>query len=225
MPGLIEFWHDFMPRLFRKREYAPVDSVDALCDFVATRSAFIAQKSLYGYLKTRIGIEFPQLFEDNRFAESINIAKMNIYEACLSDLAVFASAIALDGKDFGDEDRRELAYRCHERGLADIKDIKVDNFSPMSARQSFLARLGVTDWHGNAKKMEGFTKSPDALVRWAPIVKEHKDLDEKFVRNSIRFAWIDIRRRLKKKLVKNAMAGEVKAWGDARGKQGDVSDP
>lgn len=219
MPDLIEIWRDFIPRILRKGEREPVDSVHALEKFVSTRSAFIAQKCLYGYLKTRMGTQFPQMFEDDTFAVSINIAKMNIYDACLSDLAVYATAVSLDGSSAQDETRRRLAARCHGKGLDDNTGIAVESFSPQKARQDFQSRLTAVAWHGSAKNADCFTKSPDALVRWAPIVKQHKDLDVLFVKNSIRYAWIDMRRILLRKLDRKAIADEVAGWEETKEEQ------
>ena len=39
---------EFLARVTVRRESGPVDSIESLAGFVATRAAFIAQKSLYG---------------------------------------------------------------------------------------------------------------------------------------------------------------------------------
>ena len=70
-----------------------IQNVDNLAEFVQTRSAYVAQTSLYGYLKTRMGTRFRQVFEDDKFLPSINKAKWQTYGACLSDLTVFAAAL------------------------------------------------------------------------------------------------------------------------------------
>ena len=70
-----------------------IESIDSLAEFIQTRSAYVAQTSLYGYLKTRMGTRFRQVFEDDTFLPSINRAKWRTYGACLSDLTVFAAAL------------------------------------------------------------------------------------------------------------------------------------
>lgn len=217
MPGLTELWRSFMPRILRGSEREPIDGVGPLERFVSTRSAFVAQKSLYGYLKTRMGVQFPQMFEDDRFGESINIAKVNIFEACLCDLAVHAAAVAADGSGMADEQRRCLAAGCHERGLADNGLGESERFSPAAARVAFATRLASSDWRGRALGSDEFERSPDALVKWAPIVREHKDLDEEFVRNSMRFAWIDVRRTLRRKVDREAVVADAQG----RGREGE----
>ena len=64
-----------------------------LLEFVRTRAAHVSQTSLYGYLRTRAGTRYPELFADEKFLESINIAKWHVWLACMSDLWVYAGAL------------------------------------------------------------------------------------------------------------------------------------
>ena len=201
-----------MPRALRSGGGERIDSPDALERFVSTRAAFIAQKTLYGYLKARMGTSFPRMFEDDTFAESINIAKMNYYDACLSDLAVHSVARALHGCAVGNVAREELSARCHSRGLLD-NQVPAKGFSIEEAQRAFRTRLLGANWSGNAMTSNAFALSPEALVRWAPIVKAHKDMDTEYVMNSVRFAWIDIRRELGKGLDREAICAEYSGEG------------
>ena len=79
------------------RETGPIDSAAALEAFVATRSAFVAQKTLYGYVKTRMGTRYVAMFEDKAMIASLNIAKMHVFAACLSDLSIYAVATVAYG--------------------------------------------------------------------------------------------------------------------------------
>ena len=64
------FWN----KLLRGRN-TPITNRDGLQRFLETRANFVAQASLYGYLRTRAGMRFPELFSDDVFVRSINIAK------------------------------------------------------------------------------------------------------------------------------------------------------
>ena len=55
-------------------------------------------------------------------------------------------------------------------------------------------RVARTDWLAVGDQEAAFTESPTALVRWAPIIDELKQLDEDIVRNSVRFRWQEVRR-------------------------------
>ena len=186
-------WGDVSRMLAPRRDRGPIDSVSALCDFVSTRSAFIAQKTLYGYLKTRMGTRYPSVFEDNVFSTSIKLATQHVFAACLSDLTIFAVAKATEGHSMDDGERVKFAQRCYEAGMAANAEAAPIQFAPRDCIHAFAARLRDTDWGFGALRRENFTRSPAALVHWAPIAPELKDHDEQIVHNSIRFAWREIR--------------------------------
>lgn len=219
IPGLKAvrtFLPEFIARLTMRRESAPLDSVSGLARFVSTRAAFIAQKTLYGYLKTRMGTRYPHMFEDDVFVQSINIAKLQVFAACLSDLALFAARRALRDApldDESDESRRRLALHCYRQGLSDNAGQAegVEAFSPAEAEEAFRRRLAFFDWHDGLGDPDIFAESPAALVRWAPIAPELKKFDEEIVRNSVRFAWRDIRGQLEKRIDGPAIASELRA--------------
>ena len=78
--------------LYFWRREPPVTTVTELVKYVETRSKFVAQTTLFGYVKTRAGTRYVSLYEDPLFTESVNIAKWEIYLACLCDLATWSTA-------------------------------------------------------------------------------------------------------------------------------------
>lgn len=215
IPGLKAaraFLPEFIARLTLRRESGALDSVSELARFVSTRASFIAQKTLYGYLKTRMGTRYPHMFEDDVFVQSINIAKLQVFAACLSDLSLFAARRALRDAAPDDESRRRLALHCFRQGLADNagQAAGVEAFSPAEAEEAFRRRLAFFDWNDGLGDPDIFAESPAALVRWAPIAPELKKFDEEIVRNSVRFAWRDIRSQLEKRIDGPAIAAECR---------------
>ena len=114
----LAFLPDFFARFKIRLDSGPLETVDELSSFVATRSAFIAQKTLYGYLKTRMGTRYPSMFEDDVFVSSIDIAKMHVFAGCLSDLALFAASRALHSESSDENAYRWLAHRWWGRRSA-----------------------------------------------------------------------------------------------------------
>lgn len=194
-----------------RKDRGPIATVAALETFVSTRASFIAQHALFGYLKARIGTRYPSMFEDDVFAASIRAASMRVYAACLSDLAIHSAARALAGAPDADAARRDVALRCFARGLRDNRHRVVEGFVPEDVTREFVARAAVADWGGVAQGPDVFTKSPADLVRWAPIAPELKRHDAEFVRNSIRFAWGEIRRELGRRLDAGAVAADARS--------------
>lgn len=168
--------------------------------FLHTRSNYVAQYSLYGYLRTRTGVRFPELFNDDPFVRSINIAKWHIWLACLADLAVYAGGLL--------QHRARPAAGVVGRVVSEAVDaILAEVGVPEEAGADFTghaarvrARIAHCDWESISDDESAFSDSPAALVRYAPVTDELRQLDEEIVKNSVRFRWQEIRRVLRGEL-------------------------
>jgi len=175
----------------------PIRDLNKLAEFLRTRASYVAQVSLYGYLRTRAGTRYPELFDDDPFVRSINIAKWQIWLSCLSDLAVYAGGLLrlhtdADSKIISGLMLEVIDTILEETGIpADAGDAFSEH-----ARQ-LRQRVEQTDWSTVTDDEAPFSESPSALVQWAPIVDELKQLDEEIVRNSVRFRWQKVRQELR----------------------------
>ena len=196
-------------RIFAIRfDKSRIQTVDSLVEFVQTRAAYVAQTSLYGYLKTRMGTRFRQIFEDEEFLPSINSAKWRTYAACLSDLSIFATATAGIENGLSDQEITELARYCFETAVHqtfdDAEAGKIRN--EIAAR--FDKRISSVVWHDAAAGEKAFTSSPLELINSAPIAEEFKELDKEIVTNSIRFRWRDVREQLRNRIEREAICAD-----------------
>ena len=66
-----------------------IGNLDELENFIQSKSAWVTQVTLYGYLKTRMGTRYVLHFENDVFMKSVNLAKWNIYAVALQDLTLF----------------------------------------------------------------------------------------------------------------------------------------
>ncbi len=187
---------DALRRWYRRwRRAEPIHDVGALRAFLQSRASHVAQMTLYGYLRTRAGTRFPELFDNDAFVESMNIAKWHVWLACLSDLAVHVGRMLRRISGAPAEDVGALMSRL-------LDDVLRDTGTPADAgpeygahAQRVRARLTLCDW--NASEGDAaFAESPEALIYWAPIVDDLKALDADIVRNSVRFRWHEVRRDL-----------------------------
>jgi hypothetical protein len=186
-----------------------VSTVADLGEFTATRAAFVSQKTLYGYVQTRMGMEYAKGFQEKAFAQSLNIAKMHVFAACLSDLVIYAVAEALAGARFDDETRCAVARQCFRSAIDENLEFAPTLHWAPDAIGEFDARLADTIWNVGALMPENFTRSPLALVRWAPIAPELKRHDTEIVENSIKFTWLGVREDFRRRLDRDAIAGDV----------------
>jgi hypothetical protein len=188
-----------------------IQNVDILVEFIQTRSAYVAQTSLYGYLKTRMGTRFRQVFEDDKFLPSINKAKWRTYGACLSDLTVFAAALTGAENRLGDNEISDLAAACFEAAVEQTFDDAEAGEVRSEIVERFEVRIKKTHWANAAIGENAFTSSPGVLLESAPIADELKERDVEIVSNSIRFRWRDVREQLRKRIDRDAICADWQA--------------
>jgi len=208
-----EIWATVRSYIGLGRESAaePIDTPEAMARFLEQRASFVAQTSLYGYLRTRAGMRYPELFDDDPFVASINVAKWHVWLDCLSDIAVYA------GSRLAQYAPRELP-RVAGMMVEVVDGVLGRAGTPTEAGGEFSAhaqrvrdRVARTDWLGVGQDEAAFTESPGGLVRWAPVMDELKELDEEIVRNSVRFRWQEVRRDLARHLDREALLGALRA--------------
>lgn len=199
LASIVRGLRDRIARGFQRRS-EPVADRQGFRRFLHTRSNYIAQYSLYGYLRTRTGVRFPELFNDDPFVRSINIAKWHIWLACLADLSVYAGGLVLH--------RARAPAGAVGRLVSEAVDgILAEVGVPEEAGAGFTehagrvrARIALCDWESVSDDESAFSESPAALVHYAPVTDELRQLDEEIVKNSVRFRWQEIRRALRRDL-------------------------
>jgi len=204
-----DYWRLFVSGFNFRRHAGRIHDIESIEEFVTTRSAFIAQKTLYGYVKTRMGTKYPEMFRDDNIISSVNIAKMHVFDACLSDLCIWAVARAFEHDPMTDSERAQIALSIFKNGLRANLDEGVQAFDPDDAIRNFEVRLTGVDWHGIAQTRDVFRESPPRVVKWAPIADELKKYDVEYVENSVKFAWANIRRQYEKRLDRDALRANM----------------
>ena len=71
------------------KKFSKINNEKDLTNFIKEKSAFVTQSTLYGYLKTRMGLKQNMMFTDDVFVESVNKAKWNIFSEAVADLTFF----------------------------------------------------------------------------------------------------------------------------------------
>ena len=158
---------------------------DELEKFIQTKSAWVSQVTLYNYLKTRMGTRYVLHFDNDKFMESVNKAKWNIYAVALQDLTFFTFSYL------------KVYFNLNETTKAKeiflkILDDETTNGMPLSiideAKISFDERLQSINWDKHYNDIP-FNLSALSLYKWAPIAEELKLLDRKIVLNSVILKW------------------------------------
>ena len=165
-------------------KFKSINSKADLENFVQERSAHVAQTTLYGYLKTRIGTRYALMVEDEKFTESINIAKWNIYVAAISDLTFYVFSYLIDKKNLKENDSEKIFLNILDKEFKNGLDKKIYE----NAKNEFIVKAKSINWH-NYHLGNPFKESGLALYKWSPIADELKVLDKEIVLNSIMLKW------------------------------------
>ena len=193
-------WNDFKVYLFALfKAFIPkkkIHDLDELENFIQSKSAWVTQVTLYGYLKTRMGTRYVLHFENDKFMGSVNLAKWNIYSVALQDLTFFTFSYL----------KGEFNYQNLEKAkeiFLKILDDEITNKMPLSiieeSKNNFNERLKNINWDEYYLKIP-FNPSALSLYKWAPISEELKELDRKIVLNSVILKWDIVKKEFKERI-------------------------
>ena len=177
--------------------FKSIKSKRDLQKFIQQRSAHVTQTTLYGYLKTRIGVKYTAMVDDEVFSKSINIAKWNIYMIAIADCAFYTFSYLISEKNLKENDCKEIYLDIIEKEKAN----GLSNEVHLKAKQEFLNRYEKINFQKYYLD-NPFKESCMALYNWAPIADELKILDKEIVLNSMRLKW-NLKIDEFKKLTKN----------------------
>ena len=177
--------------------FKSINSKSDLQKFIQQRSAHVTQTTLYGYLKTRIGVKYTAMVDDEVFSKSINIAKWNIYMVAIADCTFYTFSYLTSEKNLKENDCKETYLNIIDKELVN----GLSNEIHLKAKEEFLNRYQKVDFHKYYLD-NPFKESCLALYNWAPIADELKVLDKEIVLNSMRLKW-NLKIDEFKKLTKN----------------------
>ena len=173
-----------------------IKNLDELEEFIQSKSAWVSQVTLYGYLKTRIGTRYVLHFDNEEFMKSVNLAKWNIYAVSLQDLTFFSFSYLKVHFNFDEMNKAKEIF-------LKILDDEISNNMPLDiieeAKKSFNERLEKINWESYYSDIP-FNQSALSLHKWAPIADELKSLDRKIVLNSSILKWDVIKKEFRERI-------------------------
>ena len=193
-------WNDFKIYLFALfKAFIPkkkIKNLDNLEKFVQTKSAWVTQVTLYGYLKTRMGTRYVLHFENDEFMSSVNVAKWNIYAVALQDLTFFTFSYLKANYNYNETDNAQEIFMK-------ILDDETSNKMPLDiiekAKKNFNERYQNMNWEKYYNDLP-FNPSALSLYEWAPIAEDLKTLDRKIVLNSVILKWDIVKKEFKERV-------------------------
>ncbi len=193
-------WKDFKIYLFSLfKAFIPktkISNLDELEDFIQSKSAWVTQVTLYGYLKTRMGTRYVLHFENDKFMASVNLAKWNMYAIALQDLTFFTFSYLKTNLNYQAIDKAKEIF-------LKILDDETTNNMPLDiideAKKNFNERLQSINWNTYHNDLP-FNPSALSLYKWAPIAEELKKLDRKIVLNSVILKWDIVKKEFNERI-------------------------
>ena len=193
-------WRDFKIYLFSLfKAFIPktkIGNLDELEDFIQSKSAWVTQVTLYGYLKTRMGTRYVLHFENDEFMASVNLAKWNMYAVALQDLTFFTFSYLKANLNYKEVNQSKKIF------LKILED-EIANKMPLNiveeAKKKFDERLLSINWDNYYKDLP-FNPSALSLYNWAPIADDLKKLDRKIVLNSVILKWDVVKKEFKERI-------------------------
>ena len=193
-------WNDFKIYLFALfKAFVPkkkIKNLDELENFIQTKSAWVTQVTLYGYLKTRMGTRYVLHFENDEFMSSVNLAKWNIYAVALQDLTFFTFSYLKANHNYNETNYAQEIF-------LKILDDEISNKMPLDiiekTKESFNKRYQNMNWENYYNDLP-FNPSALSLYEWAPIAEDLKTLDRKIVLNSVILKWDIVKKEFKERV-------------------------
>ena len=193
-------WSDFKIYFFSLfKAFLPktkISNLDELEDFIQSKSAWVTQVTLYGYLKTRMGTRYVLHFENDEFMASVNLAKWNMYAVALQDLTFFTFSYLKNNLNYQEVDKAKEIF-------LKILDDETTNKMPLDiieeAKKNFNERIQNINWNTYCNDLP-FNPSALSLYKWAPIADELKQLDRKIVLNSVILKWDIVKKEFNERI-------------------------
>ncbi len=193
-------WNDFKIYFFALfKAFVPkkkIKNLDDLEGFIQTKSAWVTQVTLYGYLKTRMGTRYVLHFENDEFMSSVNLAKWNIYAVALQDLTFFTFSYLKANFGYNETNNAQEIF-------LKILDDEISNKMPVNiieiAKKNFNERYQSINWENYYSDLP-FNPSALSLYEWAPIAEDLKTLDRKIVLNSVILKWDIVKKEFKERV-------------------------
>ena len=168
-----------------------------MVEFIHRNASFVSQVTLLTYIKARAGTQYPKLFENTEYLESIEIARSHLYTSCVADLVFYV----INEHCLNDIKRKHIQFI-----LSNLID-EVFSFAKYDENifKEFDKMKKQCEEHLKALESDAinhklFKISSDTFFRWAPMAEEFKKEDEEIIRNSIHFRWIEVRREIRDRI-------------------------
>ena len=167
------------------KKFLKINSENDLVNFIKEKSAFVTHSTLYGYLKTRMGLKQNLMFTDDVFVDSVNKAKWNIFSEAVTDLTFFSISFLKTKHNIDNLDPNKIYETILQNEISNGLPKEMCEKYKSKFKQKLIS-FNIKEYSNNSP----FANCCNALFHWAPIADELKVLDKEVVINSIKNKWM-----------------------------------
>lgn len=174
---------------------APIDSLESLRGFIATRAAFVAQKSAVDYCRGKTGLMSRALFEEKVFRDALDVCRWESFAATLGDILILTEGFLRTTAPQTARDRLQRAGAA----LAEFYPAILASY-PLPAHRAdkgwkdaeaeFAIRFAAARTAPPGEPTQVAFHSAMRMFETLPIHSSMRQFDEEIVHGAVRFRMV-----------------------------------
>jgi len=191
---------------------------DGTAEAIRAGGAFLAQGSIYSYLRARTLLAGPKLFGNDDFVFALEICKWEAFASATQDLIIILEGDLRD-MDLGDRSRLpDTLIELYETtlGLEKVPDHRADKgWADLVAR--FRPRIAEAVNNPPRTADEISPGTARIIMQHAPVEDPIRASDLPMVQNNLAFRFVDYKRRMRRDFDYPAVAAAIARHTEVRG--------
>lgn len=192
-------------KLARNWRDLPLENLESLRDFIATRAALVAQKVAVDYCRGKTGLFSHALFTEKDFQDALTVCRWESFAATLADILIMTEGIlrpatsAVGGADGAGRVGDALA-RLYPEILASYPvPIHRKEKGWSDAEAAFAIRFAAARAQPPRPPVEVADHSARRLFETLPIHTNMRQFDEEIVHGAVRFRLVAVQQELQRR--------------------------
>ena len=196
------------------RRPPPIADRSAVEDYLDSRAAFLAQKSIFDYARGRSGPYFSQMIKEKAFNDGVNEARWRNYPFGLSIVAEMVHVVLLPA--VGEPAPLASALKASALDAFDRYPVPAMLGSEYwtGARAALAQRVGAIALHPPKFVKDIPTPFADVFFNNMPIHERLRGQDFELIRNQLRVNLLSMHRDFAKRADLDALAGAIRQSAD-----------
>jgi len=199
-------------RVVARLRPAPIDTVEALQEFLEERALLVAQKCAIDYCRGKTGLASHALFTEKPFLDALEVCRWESFTAVLADLIILAETAlrphtAADGR----ARLRDALLALYGRVLQRLPPVAHRPQGWGDVIAAFRERFNAACLRAPHRALDVADHSAKRLFETLPIHSRMREPDEEVIYGAVRFRMIAVNQQLQERLDGAALARRLLA--------------